>query len=907
MIALGRTLLQDIYSSTPLASTIVPQNALVETSYTYRSSFSGAQLDILLQPPTADEITKYFSMIHPLKYSQPHQPLASPFSPPLNDLTITAYNAGHSLGGTIWHIQNGMESVVYAVDWNQVRENVFAGAAWLGGSGGGGAEVIEQLRKPTTLICSARGAEKITMAGGRKRRDECLLDLIRGAISRSGTVLIPTDSSARVLELAYILDHAWQRDTADLASERSLRKAKLYLASKTAQATMRQVRSMLEWMDESVVKELESEATNSSARQHKRNDSRQSGAHGSAAKHAQTAVTASSPFEFKFLKIIESRRRIDKISKSTGPCVILASDASLEWGFSKDVLTRIAVNSSNLLIFTNDMGKIRPHGSHSQRPGDVISQWYNERADGVTEFPCDAASLEVSNINSRELIITKDQCIALEGKELLVYQQFLAARKQAQEMSQGTNGSALETNADGVDEASSESSSSTDESDPERQGKALKVSAQTARFNRGKAQQGRDNLGVNVLVRQSGVYDYDVRGKKGRDQMFPLVNKRRRADEFGDLIKPEEYLRAEERDDANNEDIQEKGPASKEAVGQKRKWQDPRNFKNYESNTAASNRPRSAAKISGAKTSTALNGANGLSNGQTDSSSEDSGEESETSLMVPSKLQRGLESISVKFQVAALDFSGIHDQRSLTMLIPLIQPKKVILVGGNPSETVYLANDCRQKLGNSQSAMSEVASSFVFTPSINQTVDASVDTNAWDIKLGDALVRRFQWQNLRNLSIVTLMGELTAGRRADVKEEMAVRKKLKLSDISSDIKPVKDDDDTELEKAVLPMLDVISSTMASDTRSATQPLHVGDLRLADLRKVLQTNGHTADFRGEGTLLVDNLVAVRKAGNGTIEVESGGCDQPERRIQQSEGAFYVVKRKIYECLAVIAGG
>ena len=33
-----------------------------------------------------------------------------------------------------------MESIVYAVDWNQARENVIAGAAWFGGVGGAEVE-----------------------------------------------------------------------------------------------------------------------------------------------------------------------------------------------------------------------------------------------------------------------------------------------------------------------------------------------------------------------------------------------------------------------------------------------------------------------------------------------------------------------------------------------------------------------------------------------------------------------------------------------------------------------------------------------------------------------------------------------------------------------------------------------
>ena len=179
VIQLGRTLIQDLYVSTPLASTVIPREALSEASYSYSQAIdTNEDPNILLQPPTQEEIAAYFALVNPLKYSQPHQPIPSPWSPPLNGLTITAYNAGHTLGGTIWHIQHGMESIVYAVDWNHARENVLAGAAWLGGAGGGGAEVIEQLRKPTALICSTRGAERVALPGGRTKRDELLLDMI---------------------------------------------------------------------------------------------------------------------------------------------------------------------------------------------------------------------------------------------------------------------------------------------------------------------------------------------------------------------------------------------------------------------------------------------------------------------------------------------------------------------------------------------------------------------------------------------------------------------------------------------------------------------------------------------------------------------------------------------------------
>ncbi len=84
-----------------------------------------------------------------------------------------------------------------------------------------------------------------------------------------------------------------------------------------------------------------------------------------------------------------------------------------------------------------------------------------------------------------------------------------------------------------------------------------------------------EDLGINILLRRKGVHDYDVRGKKGREKMFPLVIQRRRGDEFGDMIRPEEYLRAEERDEAEGQDMR---PSDKyntqDTLGKKRRWDD---------------------------------------------------------------------------------------------------------------------------------------------------------------------------------------------------------------------------------------------------------------------------------------------------------------------------------------------
>ncbi|KAJ3554069.1 hypothetical protein NPX13_g10715 [Xylaria arbuscula] len=706
IIGLGRTLIQDLYASTPAAATTIPWSDLEGVSY----SGQDASSDFLLQAPTPDEIATYFSLIHPLKYSQPHQPLGSPFSPPLNGLTITAYNSGHTLGGTIWHIQHGLESIVYAVDWNQGRENVYSGAAWLGGAGGGGAEVIEQLRKPTALVCSSRGGEKPSLSGGRSKRDEQLLDKIRACVSKGGTVLIPTDSSARVLELAYLLEHAWRDDS---TSNGNLGSAKLYLAGRNVHSVMRYARSMLEWMDDNIVREFEAVA----------DGTKRANGLGDGTRQGKEA----GPFDFRHLRLLDRRGQIDKVvasgSDSDIPVgkVILASDASLEWGFSKSVLKQLAQDPSNMVILTE-----YPSSSSSSHPSlaRTLWTWWKRRQENTTE---DGSNGEV--LQDLDFIDTQKQ--ALEGNDLARYQQWLAQQRQRQTTLQGGGVSTLETAGDVGDDVS-ESSSESEDSEDEQQGRALNAATTLGQAGRKKAALTDEDLGINVILKKKGVFDFDMEEKKGRDRMFPHSVRRRRDDEYGEGIRPEDFLRAEERDDGDGVDMDQLGKGDgHDNLGKKRKWDDaaPTN-KAHGANT--NKRPALTRNMTDELQVT-------YSDGGVDDDLDGIPEDPDDAVNGPSKLVVTTDKITVKLQIDFIDFAGIHDKRSLHMLIPLIQPRKLILVGGSSEDTMTLASDCKKLMAD--------GSFDIYTPSTGDTVDASVDTNAWVVKLAPPLLKQLKWQS----------------------------------------------------------------------------------------------------------------------------------------------------------------
>ena len=781
-----------------------------------------------------------------------------------------------------------MESVVYAVDWNQLKENVLGGAAWL--ASGGGAEVIEQLRKPTALVCSARGAERNPLGLGRKQRDDLLHDHVKATITKGGTVLIPSDSSAKVLELAYVLERMWQTENSNASSDNPFKSAKLYFASKTASATMRYVRSMLEWMDDKIVREFETAASNASLQQNKRG--------GGKLIDAMANRAVNGPFDFRYLKLVERQAQVERLLSRPGPRVIVASDSSLQWGFSQGILQRIAGDSNNLVILTKN------HLETGHKA--TLWNWYQDRVDGVaTEPRSDGQILEQVYTGGRSLTAQHYDATPVDGKELLLYQQYLATRRQSE---QGPDTLGLETSADVVDETSSTSSSSSEDSNPERQGKALNASAAIAHLNKNKTTADKEILGVNALLRQPGIYDYDVRGKKGREQIFPYINKRRRGDDFGDLIRPEDYLRAEERDELANDEMRGDSVFKGAELGQKRKWADiqTENRNGFGHNTKRHKGPTAV---------------NGMANGVDviaiqDSHSDDDGFdgedaiEAEETANVPSKLQVNNVSFEVQLRLGYVDFSSLHDQRSLSMLLPLIQPQKLILTGGSESDIGWLADDYSKKL---QLATGDNKPGL-FTPTNGEIIDASVDTNAWTVKLSQMLTKQLHWQNVRGLGVVTLTGHLTAAsRNQEPSTDLQNRKRQKLLKSSpepkADPKPVAEETSAIQVTTLPPILDVLPANVTAATRSMAQPLHVGDLRLADLRKFLQAEGHSADFKGEGTLIIDDLVAVRKTGTGKIEVEGGSMSLPPpyRRTRAMEGSFHAVKRRIYEGLAVIAAG
>lgn len=755
--------------------------------------------------------------------------------------------------------------MVYAVDWNQARENLLSGAAWLGASTSAGAEVIEQLRKPTALICSSKGAEEEAMGGGWRKRDDVLLQHIKATVNAGASVVIPCDSSARCLELIYLLERTWLNDAPAYSN------AKLYFASRFCSTTIRYARSMLEWMDEGIVREFEAATTKAGNAGERRGKRDREGA-------------GSEPFNLKYVKMVEKPSRLDRALAYQGAKVFIASDATLDWGFSREIVKQLSADPANLLVLTErHTARTGFKGLGDATPSEALSRLVEKAGPGGSVAQCNKDRIEWKTHTTS----------GLAPKEAQFYQQWLSRQLQRQNAGPNNKSSPLETSADVADDASESSSEEEDESDTEHQGKALNMSSAMT-HSRKQLGLTDEELGINILLRKKNTHDFDVRGKKGRERMFPFVAKRRKADEFGEVIRAEEYLRAEEKVDTEKPAASATKPDA--SVGEKRKWGARNAPKGESAEDEAKKRQAQAAidRILGVGSQPPP------AEAESESSEESDYEPAEATIVGPTKVTFDTETVQVDMKLVSIDYSSMHDKRSLQMLIPLIAPRKLILTGGRRGETAFLAEECRKMLASTRLNQDDT-SEFVFHPANGTSIDASVDTNAWTIKLTQALYRRLQWQRIRNLGVVTIDGQVEpAAAEASEADRDASSKKQKLSPEDA---ATQQQGSTTKEPAP-PVLDVLPGSMSSNARSAAPSLHVGDLRLAELRRLLQSAGHLAEFKGEGTLVVDGIIAVRKTGIGSIEVESGGVGVLGARARLGSN-FLHVKRKIYDGLAVVA--
>ncbi|CAJ0824574.1 18060_t:CDS:10 [Entrophospora sp. SA101] len=593
----------------------------------------------------------------------------------INGITITAYSAGHTIGGTIWKIKKDTEEIVYAVDYNHKKES--------------NGVVLDALSRPSLMITDAYNS--LIIHPPRKSRDTALFETIMSTLQNKGSVLLPTDSSARVLELAYLLDQHWAFHQLSYP---------LILLTHQSYRTIQYTKSMLEWMGDAIKRHFDTKREN--------------------------------PFEFRYLKLCH---RYKDLAKYPGPKVVLASNVSLETGFSREFLFEISKSDINALILT-DRG---PPNSLARK---LYHEWdrKSQTSQGVVK---PAAALDLT-IN---LMINKK--VPLEGAELLEYK---AEQRKKQER-EAAQAALIAKSLSIIEE---------DETDDEES-------------------EAGDTDMEELLAKQFDLYVRDATKYGGFFKqtqsylMYPFVEKRKRYDDYGEIIPSDMFKRVGGSIGTEGIGIEPIGDRDDMGGGDKEEFDKDNNNSSLDSN-------------------------------------------------VPTKYVLYDEDVTFKCQIRFIDLEGTNDGRSLKTIVPQVQPRKLVT-------NIFCLIPSTKDFAQSCLAL-ESMTKDIYTPDVGETLNVSAAINFYQVKLTDSLISSLNFSKDYDIAFIT--GKISFPQ-----------------DYS------------------LPILDAIP---IEENTSNNNPIFVGEVKLSELKRLLQSEGITAEFKGEGVLVCNEKVAIKKTSKGQLILE-----------------------------------
>uniref|UniRef100_A0A4X1SMM9 Cleavage and polyadenylation specificity factor subunit 2 n=1 Tax=Sus scrofa TaxID=9823 RepID=A0A4X1SMM9_PIG len=462
------------------------------------------------------------------------------------------------------------------------------------------------------------------------------------------------------------------------------------------------------------------------------------------------------PFQFRHLSLCHG---LSDLARVPSPKVVLASQPDLECGFSRDLFIQWCQDPKNSIILT-----------YRTTPGTLA------------RFLIDNPSEKITEIELRKRV-------KLEGKELEEYLEKEKLKKEA---------------AKKLEQSKEADIDSSDESDVEED------------IDQPSAHKTKHDLMMKGEGSRKGSF---FKQAKKSYPMFPAPEERIKWDEYGEIIKPEDFL----------------VPELQATEEEKSKLE------------------------------------SGLTNGDEPMDQDLSD--------VPTKCISTTESIEIKARVTYIDYEGRSDGDSIKKIINQMKPRQLIIVHGPPEASQDLAECCRAfggkdikvympKLHETVDATSEthiyqvrLKDSLVSSLQFCKAKDAEL---AWIDGVLDMRVSKV------DTGVILEEGELKddgedAEMQVDAPSDSSVIAQQKaMKSLFGD-----DEKETGEESEIIPTLEPLPPHEVPGHQS----VFMNEPRLSDFKQVLLREGIQAEFVG-GVLVCNNQVAVRRTETGRIGLE--GC-------------------------------
>ena len=806
-----------------------------------------------------DDVDMAFSRMHQLRYRQEvvlviDHPTVDDTSPATH-ISITPLPAGRLLGSTIWKITVGGEDFVYAVDINHRRERHLIGAP-----------LESAFHRPALLIADAASLGRVnapyhhqhTAAAADKNRSErSLLDAMMFTLRSEGSVLIPVDAAGRVLELLLLLEGYWAEHRLPYP---------LVFVGPMVHTTLEFARSQLEWMNETLSK----------AFGHSRDN----------------------PFALRHVTLCASLGEVRSLPP--GPKVVLAVDASMVAGPSKQLLVEWAPDPRNLVVVA-----LEPlRGSLAERLLGAAAQQHQQQQStqtnilsgvgvGGTGGPIDPRTgLPVGAPPPPLLHISLSKRVALKGEELEKYLEEEQARRDAdasgallidEEMMIVDNGGGGGVGGGSPRSVASAGKSSLHSHISLHQASTTRANvASIGHAPRDATVAGGVGVGGDMLGGGVGVGDGGG-APTPLNLNFGAPSHRNIKDSVqGNIMAMN--LDLEETEGATIQCLIEGFEVKDGAAGPlfpgEDEWENT-TYDEYGATVDASQFEVGGGTVLGqalaSEAEAERGGVGGIGPGQ---EARGEGDEDTIEAQIPTKIIYKEMHVPLLAKVLRLDFNGTSDAKSIQMMLTHVAPRVAILIHANEEATNTLANKLAAEL--------EGLHTSVLTPGVGEDVDVEVGP-CFEVLLTEELMRGVGLHAVSGYELAWVNGRVEQKKKNVVVEGGGGEESGEGDGDGMRVLIPATDADTTTATAMQEQYqndDEGNVTAATNALSSYGGVFIGDVRLSELRKALNAAGVRAEFHA-GALYCAGQVVVKRREEGGLVLEGAGGD-----------AFYKIRDIVY---------
>lgn len=840
-------------------------------------SSSDISIDKHLCIASPSEVDAAFENINTLRYLEPTQ-----LDGKCAGLTLTAYSAGHSLGGAVWKLRSPSSgTLLIALDWNHNRERHIDGTALIStsvnntlnqtGPRSSGGGIADAIRRPDVLITSMARASYTNSR--RKDRDAALLDVIHNTIRGGHSVLIPVDASARLLELLVLLDQHWAFAYPHV-------RFPLCLVSATGKEVVERARTLMEWMTREWARNNASQAAAAAAADEGNNGAapppptkRQRG------QRDLRSQQPASPLDFQYLRVFSSLAAMDEALSPGEAKVVLAWPPSLTHGPSRKLMARMADHEKNVVILTQrgEPGSLgRELYDRWESRQEPTARWGKGKVGKLVDAP---AKLEIP-LHSK---------VPLEGEELEAHieAERLASERAAQAkalLARSTRRLEADENEESSDSDSSGDDSEEEDVMMEEEGKEVgegeerksKVLVSRKRGGAGPLNNVNEEEEMNFNPEVS--FDIYLKGKASRAtgffgalaektsnryktgirfRMFPVVEKKRKVDTYGETLDIAKWLsRKRQLEAIGGEALEGESKVNQEESARQRQ-----------------------AQINKEE------------------------EEKKRKQEPPSKFIEETVSLEMTCQIDFIDMEGLGDGRALKTIIPQLEPRRVILVESCNAKD-------RESLKSSLSVVRGMTQD-VRLPVQGEIVEIGEFTSNFTVNLGEEVLGSLRFSNFQDYQVALLKAKINYRAESSIAMLEGLDGSVQSKSEEPTTKVEEEEEESNNQETTTAITTSTASSAIENRNALEQPttLFIGDLKLSSLKQSLAMSSQQSipsEFVGHGTLVCgsgafasgggsEDVVTVRKENEGEIIIEGN--------ISKN---FYSVRDAVYALHAQVTG-